>query len=583
MLKFPTCSDNIPKVLRWYNPAHYVILAYWIYFRPMRLKCYFYQAFPELYNPKSPPGFFKRWGTPAYRNLFLMVPTVALVLACFAGLFATTFSSGFLNVEINWQQWQDGLGFGVAVGVALGMAMGMVGSVLGGITLGTLMGITFGVTIGVTGGVVASVAFALEFKKLMDAGILLSGIFGILAGMAITLDIEIGVAVSLTFLTIGAMSFGAEFIVYKLFHVQFGALLARGTLSGAFIAGAFRVLFYPLQFPLALFSLLPWVQHPLEWDEIPLLPLPWTRTMLYQHLRKDECQGLHFLAAVWRNLFYRPSIEAVLYRYLHKHPQPLRFLYGVLTNPAWETYMLAPITAEGWEYNESVRRVLLGELALQHVEATRTPKFRRSSWWLNLHVYHRPQTRLTRLAGMLYDFLDLTLIESENFVLSAYEPVYNELAAYPDGNELQLSFQAMAAFSAYHDLSELAEAESLAMALAEKVDAQTALRPGVLHVITRLGRVSADIKIYREATTHAEQLAALARAAGDLNDLQEYVERDVLTPERTIFRRILLRWQHLILTTIGELGKREDADSTNPPQEAPMTPCTANDLPDYSI
>jgi hypothetical protein len=564
MLNFPTCPGNIPRVLRWYNPHHYVVLAYWIYFRPTALKCYFHQALPELYNYKAPPGFFRRWGNPSYRNLFLMVPTVALVLSFTVGMFVTSFSAWLLQVEVNWPQWQDGLGFGVAVGVAVGMAMGMVGSTLGGSALGTLMGITFGVTIGVTGGVSASVAFALEFKKFMDAGILLSAIFGMLAGMAITLDIEIGVAVSLTFLTIGAMSFGAEFIVFRLFGIQFGALLARGMLSGAFIAGAFRVIFYPVQAVLAVFSVLPWIAHPLAWDELPLLPLPWTRTMLLRRLRKDETQGLQFLAGVWRNLFCRPSIQVVLFRYLHKHEHPLRFLYSLLTDARWAAYMLIPLTAQSWENNESVRRVLLGELALRPVEATHTPRFQRSGWWLNLHLYPRRQTPLTQFAGMLYDLLDPAIIEAENFTLTTYERVYSGVAFYPDGKELALSFHAMAQFLAYQEVVDLARAQELVTEIFADPEAGQTLRPTTLTVIRRLGQVGADIGAYRDAVHPADQLAALARAAGALNELSDHVRDTIATPEQRILQRIIQRWQHQILTTIGELGKVEEHAEQRP-------------------
>lgn len=450
--------------------------------------------------------------------------------------------------------------FGVGIGMTIGMASGMVGRMIGGNVLGLIMGVTFGVTIGVLGGMTGSVALGISFTNLTDAAIVVSAVFGVMGGMAATLDIEIGVAVCLTFLIIGAMSFGAEFIVYHLFGTRFGALLARGMMSGAFIAGAFRVLLYPFQWGLAFFSFLPGVRHPFDWDELIVLPLPWTRSMLFQRLRKNEDRGLQCLAEVWRNLFCRPAIQAVFYRYLHKHRQPFRFLYGLLRNPDLEAYMLIPMTPQQWEHNVSVLQVMLGELALHHVEATHNPRFQRSAWWLNLHIYkRRPHTPLTRFAGMLYDLLGHQTVETDGFDLAAYESVYRNVSIYPDGKEIEVSFSAMATCLGYQDLAAVAGAQTMVKEIEAHICLHKTIRPSVFIALTYLSQIGTDIAHYHEATTNAAKLAALAHATGRLNDLHAYVCAEVTIPERGLLQRIVQQWQQLIVSEIGELGKLQES------------------------
>jgi hypothetical protein len=557
MAKFPTYRGVLPKRLNPFKLSHYALLAYWIYFRPTGIKCYFYQMLPSLFRAESHPGFFRKWSNPAYANVYLMLPILALVLVLLVSLPVTMFCGWILDVPIDWTKWREGAIFGVALGVPIGIALGVVGQIIGGDALGSVVGVVLGVTMGVLGGVSLGVAFGVVFKSIMDGVVTVGTIFGIVGGMAITLDVEIGVAMSLTFAVIGAISFVAEYLVFRLFGVQFGALVARWVMSVSFIIGAFRVILYPFQCGLALGSLFPNIKHPLEWDELVVLPLPWTRRMLARKLRKDERQGLNFLATVWRSLFCRPALQTVLYRYLHKHPEPLRFLYSLLTNPDLEEYMFIPLTPQHWVDNVNVCRVFLGELALQHVEASHNPRFRRSSWWLNLYIYKRPHTPLTRFAGMLVDLLDIQDRKAADRELGSYHEVYQSVSTYPDGKEIALSFEAMATFLSYRDWSVLPEAETISANLARQIVFRQALRPNTLTALSCLGCIGTHIARCRTTQEHTYCLTILARATGDLNDLNDFIGQQVILPERFLLQRIVHQWRQMIIAAIGELGKLE--------------------------
>jgi hypothetical protein len=253
----------------------------------------------------------------------------------------------------------------------------------------------------------------------------------------------------------------------------------------------------------------------------------------------------------------------VLYRYLQHHSNPLRLLYHLLSETQWDTYMLIPVTPQQWKQNLSIRRVLLGEFALRHVEATHNPRFRRASWWLNLHLYARPETPLSRFAGMLYDLLDPEIVDAETFDLSHYAEAYNSLSSYPGGMEISYSFDALAKFLAYTELSELSEAETVAAEIEMNLPIYGAIRETVLTAILRLGKIGADIAGYQHAATPTEKLGALAKATGDLNEFNDSVVNDTIVPERFLLQRIIRQWQHLTMAEIGAYGKMHTEQSAN--------------------
>ena len=558
MLRFPTCSEQLPVKLRVFHPKHYLLLAYWIYFRPTALKCYVYQALPDIYAPDGNVGFFRRWRTPAYRNLFIMLSFVCAFLTVLVGALTASLSGWLMHAPVNWREWLDGAGLGVGVGMAIGMAFGMVGRFLGGQALSALVGVTYGVTVGVVGGVSASVAFGVEFATRMDGAITVGSIFSILGGMAFTLHLEIGIALSLAFGIIAAISFGVELLMHKMLGVSLGALIARGMMSAAFVLGAWRLLFYPVEFLLACASVWDTRLHPLHWDELTVLPLPQSQRRLLQRLQQDEPSACAWLKQVGRNIFRRAALRAVLYKYLHTHPQPLRLLYQMLTTPALEEALLVPMQNQHWEQHVSARTVILGELALQAVDATRYPWFHRTVWWLNLR--QRRATPLTRFAGMLADLLTQTAapMPQARCDITAYKETYTGLSAYPDGQEIALSYHTLAIFLAYQQLADLTSAVKVSHHLAQSIFFRDAIRPTVLRSLSWLGAVGAEISASFYAATRQQQLAALARAAGILNDVSGYLTTAVAPPEQYLLQRIILQWQQLILMEIGSLGKTED-------------------------
>lgn len=556
--KFPVCPEHLPDVLNPLRPSHYALLAYWVYFRPSALKCYLYQSVPGLFDQKHPIGFFRKWGTPAFRNLFVMMPVICLVLSTLLGGLMTAVAAWSLHLPISLKRWPDGELLGIALGMTLGMAFGMVGRVMGGAALSTLVGVTYGITVGILGGTTFMVAFGVIFDDVMDGILTISAIAAILGGMAFTIDLEIGIALSLAFSVIAALSFGSETLVQALLGVRLGALVVRGMMSIAFVLGAFRVLLYPIEFLFAAASLFNHAIHPIGWDELTILPLPLTRRVLLRRLRDDEQKGLELLKATARNFFRRGSLKAVLYKYIHRHSHPLQFLYDLLQNPALDEYLMIPVTHQDREDFLSTRQVFLGEFALRSVDATKHPRFSRSVWWLNLRRRHA--TPLTEFAGMLYDLLVAQHSGQEMMDLTAYASIYSDIKTLPDGKEIALSYEAIAQFLSYRQLSELFAAEQIGRELAGSVFFVDAIRPPVLQALKRLGYIGGSLRRVPELEGNVqEQLALLAGAIRTLNEIDDMIARETIPLESALLRQIVKQWQRVMLEEIGKRGNAEAA------------------------
>jgi hypothetical protein len=50
MPTFPTYDGHLPQCLNPLNPRHYLLVLYWVFFRPTALKCYLYYSDPLLYK-----------------------------------------------------------------------------------------------------------------------------------------------------------------------------------------------------------------------------------------------------------------------------------------------------------------------------------------------------------------------------------------------------------------------------------------------------------------------------------------------------------------------------------------------------
>jgi WD40 repeat protein len=314
------------------------------------------------------------------------------------------------------------------------------------------------------------------------------------------------------------------------------------------ILSASRLVFYPVYLPLALASRFGRGRHPVEWDELIVLPLPGTKRILTQRLQQNERQGLNLTAEVAGNPFQRAFAQQALHTYLHQQVAPLRFLYNLLSDR--QTFIYSPLRKQDWQRFPTTGQVLLGELGGQWVDCSSgwfNQQAERWVWRLTQNLRHRQPTPLTRFAALLYQLL----VEAEDFNLSAYKQIYSAIAQYNDGAEIAQSFAVLEEFLAYQQLSDLPQAVD---EISQLTPANSAIRPAVLTALTRLGRVGAEIATYEAATSRVNKLAALARASKNLDDIDKYIIAEIVSPEKCLLRRIVRQWQPLVTEASGKFG-----------------------------
>ncbi|MEM9215245.1 MAG: ATP-binding protein [Cyanobacteria bacterium P01_F01_bin.150] len=527
MPTFPTYPGKLPSRLNPFNPWHYFLLAYWLYFRPTAFRCYLYQADPDFYRSGPGINIFRSVAKPAYCNLYVIALILTLCLSLCIGVPVVEGESLLQGVESLWSEMAVGVAVGVAVGIAVGVAFG--------VAVGVAVGVAFGVAVGVAFGVAIGVAFSVA---------------GSVAG-DVAVGVAFGVAGSVAFGVAGSVAVGVAFGV---------AFSVAGDVAGGVAGGvaALRLIFYGLQG--GGFG----NRHPLLWDELSVMPFLKSNQIIKQAWKQGEQQGVQFLSQVASNPFQRWVVQRGLYSYLHCHRQPLQFLYALLQNPNLDAYVIVPIYSSDWHYIPSIRRVFLSELGGLNTEED----LNRLVWTLTQKLRYRQVTPLTQLAASLYVLI--TASESDTLStlnLASYHPIYSQLMEYPGGDEIYHSFEYMRHFLASSSLVEIASHPDLCnpsgpnvisseVWLCREAEKQkdTLIRPSVIDALQRFGRVSQEIGVYLAATSHLNRLAALVRANDVLEKLQTYIDQSLVPPEQGILLEIIKRWRKLINEASGAEG-----------------------------
>lgn len=514
----------------------------------------------------------------------------------------------------------------LAVGVAL---FGVAGSILSALALGiaggwifsfavlwadqvqvspwlrdTFGAVTFNVqtiviVFGIAVGAIVGVAFSLASRQAIGvlASIVFIGIIGVAVGVVASGFVNTGEAIGRVRLASGTR---LGYRVGVLFNIPVAI-------------GALRALFYPLELGLALTSRKK--GHPIEWDELIVLPLPGTSKYIERRLQRDELEGLRLVADVARNPFQRAAAQRALKAYLHKSPRPLQVFYNLLSCPEFNSYVVPPISKQDSQGFPTMKQLLLGELAAKCVVwgSWENLLAERLIWSLTNFGRDRRKTPLTRFARLLYHLVDEKTIAADNFDLFAYRPIYTSLTDYPDGVEIAESFDAMTTFLVGVELGTMgddlaAKSKELAVKSEELKDdsksvnseqlkikseelkeeseelrvkselikheelkvkgedfkdsssnsssIQQALRPSVLTAIDRLEKIAILVSTYQADTSLVDRLAALAKASGELDNIDQYVRDNVVAPEQDILRRIIKQWERAIAKISGELARK---------------------------
>ena len=102
MPNFPIYRGEEPEVLNPLKLRDYLLLAYWVYFRPTALHCYLNAAAPNLEKAQGLSRIFKLWRIRAYRNVYLMLPIALAIFALLVGLVVMLYAFTTFQGNPSW-------------------------------------------------------------------------------------------------------------------------------------------------------------------------------------------------------------------------------------------------------------------------------------------------------------------------------------------------------------------------------------------------------------------------------------------------------------------------------------------------
>ncbi|MCA1992535.1 MAG: AAA family ATPase [Coleofasciculus sp. S288] len=616
MPKFSAYQGELPECLNPLNLRHYLLLAYWTYFRPTALKTYLYQVEPDFYRAAPGLQIFYTLRTPFYRNLYLIIPIVGLGLSSLIGLILLLIIDWQTEQSINWLGWLLGAMAGVTIGVLFFVlfliVFGTTVSIARGLVTGSIVGLASGVPNGVLFSVVLGVSENLQTLTIASQSgtiVTLAASFGLAVGVAVGMAIggTIGAIVALTIGSAGSLIIGIVFSLIigtmqaittakAITGIAFGLTIgiaasaaggadlnpARNIFSVITICGAvsvafgfcfgwqvglltttisilcaLRIPFYGVELLWSLCSSGQSIGHPLDWDELLIFRLPGIRRRLNQQLQCSEQQGLSTLCNLACNPFQRWAAQYVLKTYLHQQPSPFRCLYTLLTHPIADAYIFAPVTQLGWERLPTIKQVLLGELNGKWVDCTvdvTGSLIERLVYHLTLSLRHSKPTPLTFFAGLLLQLLARNAPESRDEMLSLLS---NNFSIYTNLVDYSEGLEIQRSFEVMHIFLACDRLSALPQTvnLASSLPRpEGSIRPQLLIALNRLQDIGLDIVTYLTSVSRVNKQAALLRANSALDNLDDYVIAEVLIPEQIILRHIIHHWHRLISEAGGDIG-----------------------------
>ncbi|MGB1251815.1 MAG: hypothetical protein ACPG8W_14445 [Candidatus Promineifilaceae bacterium] len=500
-------GEPLPQVLKPWRLDHYWKLFLWIYYQPSHLKQYLYQADPELYFARG-WVFWRAWRLPAYRNLVLM----SLLLTISLSGVLTVVTSAVQGTPVDWNE----LAFGVAGGVVFGVAFSLV--------RGVTYGVTYGVAFGVAGGVAGGMAF---------------GVAGGVAG-----GLVFGTAFGLVFGVAGGLAVGV--VVGVAFSMAFG--LAVGVAVGvAFGIGATRTFDLILQIPLVIIGK---HAHPVQRSELSVWPIPYAVDWLQNSLQQNSINGWHHCVYIAANPFQRGTVQKALIQWLAPHPNYLFELWHLSKQPRTSQWLATPDDDRFFKSEKTANVILFAMIANQYKTSNRNDN--ELVWRLTSRLRQVPPSPLAAVARLLSDLCED--FYAEQLRKETVAQLALTLDDIPHSAEVVSTF---ALCQAALMLTELAASDSLQAAFTALGELpQPLLRPASVEALIALGDINREIVFGLTATSVSQQSAALNRANGALEQLEQYVLEQVIYMEQILFTTIIDQWGTLITNKQGELGRQ---------------------------
>lgn len=277
------------------------------------------------------------------------------------------------------------------------------------------------------------------------------------------------------------------------------------------------------------------LKNPYEWNGYKLI-LPGRQDILLKKLKTNQKYGLILVVDIFKqNFFQRKVIKKTLkifYKDYQLNHKKLILIYHVLSHNKLGSY----------------RYELLNIFFDIRILSSKT-----LSDFINIF-----KTIEDLISKNKY-----TLVQDKNIInLSEYQETFNQLRQYPSGDEIADTFEIMDTFLSYQDLLELSDVPNL---ISKLPSPETSLRPPVITTLQKLGEIADKILAYQDSSSQSQKLRLLWEMNEALTQLQQYIETEVITPEKVILQKIVNQWKPLIQEAGGQEVSIEDLKPiTNP-------------------
>jgi AAA ATPase domain len=532
MPTFPTYDGELPSCLNPWNPRHYLLTLYWVYFRPTALKCYLYQADPELYREHSlVKSLTKVTRNPAYKNLWITSLFTTILVSASVMLIGDITTKKISPHDFS-AYWFHGISSYSFIFIRKLLVIATV-SFLVSLVVSTIRsfisGIAAGINFGVTGFVLIGIGLSCVFSSInvVVGTVSIAATFGVISGPVngVILSILFGIIYAFTNDVVGGLMGGILFIV-------------MGALRGPFYLG--QLLTLPI---FRLYG----GQHPIVWDELGVLPLPGSEQYLSKTIK--SCTEVEFDRAIqaFGNPFKLSIAQRVCCNYLHNVLDPVSLLFQWSLSNKLSQYAAAPSSWFEWYDRPSIRHVVFAELnhqfiSLRPIDFNDRPD-EKFVYNLTKPFRNNAVTPLTDFAGIFYRLFTHDEETDTLYDLLADRPIYTALTHYPYGTEIAESFETIGQSLTYDTLEAIATAEPPA----PRTDNE--LRPTILQTLHDFHLVRQEIHTAIIATSNTNRLRSIALANDRLDQLQTYITEEVLTgyPEHKLLLRITRQWQDIII------------------------------------
>jgi hypothetical protein len=560
MPTFPTYDGELPQCLNPLNPRHYLLVLYWIFFRPTALKCYLYQAeplldgFPQLFGSK----ILHQFKNPRLRNLIL-IATAIPVLSRILGICISYFYFGNINAES--AILVNPISF---IATVYSMLVGTIAAWFPGIILS---------------GLTSELLFELVvYQDHISASfiILLIGFFvytlfiwsspvGRFIGNLLNI---FGITwLCSTILNDNSSQFLRAFLPFSIKEIII------------FLIGFSRLPTYLLECLILLRVNTNKKSHPIVWDELNIFPFFSGVSYVYNNLRQDRNRALRDIAKIFNNPFQTWVIYNSLIKYLMQSQSPIEDIYFLMVADELDCYTRIPSSEFDWLYGPSVRFSLFSELA--DVMPLPSEVLSKSRYSLKKFLTHFLRYKndqnfvpirmlillvVYTLRGELYSRISIInhprqklykdqMSNLDDLFYSKFS-LSQRIGQYPYGLEVYESLNTLVSYFKFQKPQQIATAPTH---LTWLNPTNTFLRPTVIQALQTLSQIGQEINRANIASSHINQLSAFSRANEQLQQLTIYVTEYVHPnyPEQKLLLRIIDQWQNILTPAAGALGRAE--------------------------